>query len=129
MTRHIEDDHAQALWRRAQLHPVTRQYLYHVPNGGKRNPKEAARLAGQGVRPGVHDFHLPVAAGQYIGLWIELKAPRPHKSERRGSQIEWQRKMRLVGHMAEFAYGWFEAWQIIEQYLALGVRKGEGHEP
>lgn len=34
------------------------EYLYHVPNGGSRNAREAANLKAQGVRPGVPDLEL-----------------------------------------------------------------------
>ena len=34
------------------------QFLYHIPNGGFRNPAEAASLKKQGVKPGVPDLCL-----------------------------------------------------------------------
>ena len=37
------------------------EYIYHVPNGGSRNSREAANLKAQGVKPGVPDLELPVA--------------------------------------------------------------------
>lgn len=49
------------------------EYIYHVPNGGSRNAREAANLKAQGVKPGVPDLELPVARGAYTGLHIELK--------------------------------------------------------
>ena len=49
------------------------EYLYHVPNGGSRNAKEAANLKAQGVRAGVPDLELPAARGVYTGLHIEMK--------------------------------------------------------
>ena len=33
--------------------------IYHVPNGGKRNPREAAKLKSMGVVPGIPDLHIP----------------------------------------------------------------------
>lgn len=35
------------------------EYIYHVPNGGSRNAREAANLKAQGVKPGVPDLELP----------------------------------------------------------------------
>lgn len=46
--------------------------LYHVPNGGSRHKAEAGRLRAEGVKAGVPDLCLPVARGQYHGLYIEL---------------------------------------------------------
>ena len=47
--------------------------LHHIPNGGSRNTKEAARLKRMGVLAGVPDLHLPVARAGYNGLYIEMK--------------------------------------------------------
>lgn len=50
------------------------QYMYHVPNGGKRDKATAAVLKRQGVKAGVPDIMLPAARAGYHGLYIELKA-------------------------------------------------------
>lgn len=56
------------------------KYLYHVPNGGNRDPRVGARLKGQGVRRGVPDLCLPIPRpavsgfAAYHGLYLELKA-------------------------------------------------------
>jgi len=74
--KHLEDTEAEALWQWAQTQPIPRDYLLHIPNGGKRNVREAARLKKQGVRAGVSDYLLAYPCGGYHGLWIELKAGR-----------------------------------------------------
>ena len=115
-----EDAESRALWQRAQLNPILRDYLYHVPLGGKRNAKEAARMKGQGVRSGVHDYHLPVARGCYHGLWIELKPdvkgyyPTPTKD-----QLEWRDKMRDQGYAAFIIKGWENAIAVMLMYIDL----------
>ena len=47
--------------------------LHHIPNGGRRNAKEAAKLKRMGVLAGVSDLHLPVARGGYHSMYIEMK--------------------------------------------------------
>lgn len=47
--------------------------LYHTPNGGSRNKKEAAKLKRMGVLAGVADLHLPVARSGFHSLYIEMK--------------------------------------------------------
>ena len=47
--------------------------LHHIPNGGSRNKREAARLKRMGVLAGVSDLHLPVSKGGYNSLYIEMK--------------------------------------------------------
>lgn len=47
--------------------------LFHVPNGGRRDPIEAARLKQSGVRAGIPDLALPVSRGRFHGCVIEVK--------------------------------------------------------
>ena len=117
MARHIEDDHCMALWKWAQHVPLLKKYLYHLPNGGKRNVREAARFKKMGVRPGVSDYHLPLARGNYHGLWIEMKAPPNGKVQQ--SQKDWGVAVVDAGHAFCIAYGWEQAKEYIEQYLNL----------
>lgn len=71
-----EDQEQVTLFNWAEMqsgkYPELRLML-HVPNGGKRNAAEAARLKAQGVKPGVPDIFLPIPRQGKHGLWIELK--------------------------------------------------------
>lgn len=49
------------------------QVFHHIPNGGNRTAREAAKLKLGGVLPGVPDTFLPLRSGEYCGLYIELK--------------------------------------------------------
>lgn len=51
------------------------EWLYHCPNGEKRDAFTAQRLKQQGVKSGILDLALDVARGGYHGLRIELKRP------------------------------------------------------
>ena len=51
------------------------KWLYHCPNGQKRDSYTASRLKLLGVKPGVLDLSLDVARGQYHGFKLELKKP------------------------------------------------------
>lgn len=42
--KHREDDESMALWQWAQTQKILRDHLIHIPNGGKRNAREAARV-------------------------------------------------------------------------------------
>lgn len=61
------------------------ELLYHIPNGGTRNKREAEHLRRQGVKAGVPDLCLPVPRGEFHGLYIELKAKdnTPTKKQKR----------------------------------------------
>jgi hypothetical protein len=50
--------------------------LFHIPNGGRRDPVEARHLKEQGVKKGVPDLCLPVARGGFNALYIELKTEK-----------------------------------------------------
>ena len=89
--------------------------MYHVPNGGSRDVREARRMKGQGVKAGVPDICLPAARGGYHGLYIELKRPRGGRvSEAQG---EWIEALRREGYRAEVCAGFDQARAVIEEYL------------
>jgi len=127
--RHIEDEHQRRLFEWARFCRVGNKrlfdLLYAIPNGGKRNAREAARMKAQGVKAGVSDIHLPIACGEFIGLWIELKKPivkgqsKPRLSD---AQKNWLELMAACGHRAVVCYGFDEAKCAIEDYLSGGVR-------
>ncbi len=92
--------------------------LYHIPNGGSRNVKEAANLKRQGVRAGVPDLCLPVPNGKYHGLYIELKYGKNKPTDK---QKSWITKLREQGYAAEVCYGWIEASETLCTYLKIKV--------
>lgn len=50
-------------------------WCHAIPNGSKRDSREAMRLKSEGVKAGILDLHLPVPRGGYHGLMLELKIP------------------------------------------------------
>lgn len=96
--------------------------LYHVPNGGSRDKREAARLKAQGVRAGVPDLCLPVPTSMYHGLYIELKFGRNKPSE---EQVKWLEALKRQGYKTAVCYGWEEAKDVILNYLQGGYKKTE----
>jgi len=68
------------------------RWLHHIPNGGKRDGREALSLKRQGVKSGVCDLFLPVRRANYGGLYIELKRPGTNaEKELSDKQIEFLR--------------------------------------
>jgi hypothetical protein len=80
-------------------------YLYAIPNGGKRNVKEAARFKTQGVKAGVSDLHFPLPLDGYSGLWIEMKQKDRKKASVSDSQQKWLERMEKAGHSVAVCYG------------------------
>ncbi len=122
--KHPESDEQQALFQWAGLnsaaHPEL-DLLYHIPNGGKRDRREASRLKLEGVKAGVPDLCLPVARGGYHGLYIELKAG---KNTATPLQRQWITALIRQGYVAAVCNGWEKVAQVLVDYL--GQKKGEG---
>lgn len=128
--RHLEATHQRALIQWAQLTRVPHNtdvepgavvgdYLFAIPNGGKRNAREAALMRAEGVKAGVSDLMLPLARRGWHGLWIELKAPGGSPTQ---AQREWAQRMDRAGYMTAVARGWHEARELIVAYLGIGAR-------
>ena len=117
MARYLEDHEQIALFQWRDLfsvhHPELR-LMYHIPNGGSRDKREAAKLKRMGVKAGVSDIYLPVARGGKNGLYIELKAGRNRVTPEQQQFIE---DVRQQGYAAEVCYGWEAAARVILQYL------------
>ena len=116
-----ESGHQEALFNwaayRTGLMPEL-QYMYHVPNGGKRDKATAAVLKRQGVKAGVPDIMLPAARAGYHGLYIELKRQRGGRTS--DHQSEWLDALSAQGYKAALCYGWEQAAGTIIEYLTGG---------
>ena len=112
-----ESNEQQALFVWAKL--MQAQYpelslLHAIGNGGKRNLIEAVRMKREGVKAGVSDIFLPVARGEFHGLYIELKVKGGKTSH---SQEWWIEETTKQGYLAVVCYGWVEASEVIKRYL------------
>lgn len=94
--------------------PLT-EWMFHVPNGGKRNGHEAAILKGLGVLPGVNDLVVPIACGGFGGLWIELKADK--HATLTHNQIEFHQRLREGGQSVHTCRSLVETVEVIASYL------------
>lgn len=110
-----EDQEAIALINWAQLHPICKNFLIHIPNEGKRSFFSGKKLKRMGLKRGVSDFFLAYPSGKYHGLWIELK--RLKLSKCTDEQIDWVKNMNTLDYKAQFAYGWERARDFIIDYL------------
>ncbi len=88
--------------------------MFAIPNGGLRNVVVAKKLKAEGVKAGVPDICLPVAAQGYHGLFIELKRQGGVMSAK---QWGWIRELARYGYGACACYGWEDAKRMIEWYL------------
>lgn len=101
-----------ARWQGRQLV----EFAWHCPNGGARNTSEAAKLKRMGVKPGVPDVSVAIAAGLYHGLYIEMKAVGGRVT---AEQTDVHKMLRDQGYRVDVCFGWVEAVKAIERYLGL----------
>lgn len=99
--------------------------LFHIPNGGLRNKVTAARMKLLGVKPGVPDLFLPVARGDWNGLFIEMKRRKGGRLS--PLQVDWIEALGRQGYKTVVCFGAEAAESAIEDYLCSGVRcQGSG---
>lgn len=117
--KHEESIQQRALVSWAELRYVTEprlKWLLAIPNGGRRNVITARILKLEGVKAGVSDLLLPVAASNFHGLWIEMKA---HNGDVKPKQREFQDDMIAAGYSCIVAYDWVQAQHAICAYLGI----------
>jgi hypothetical protein len=94
---------------------IPQKLLFHIPNGGKRNPTEAAMFVAEGVRAGIPDLMLAIPKQSYCGLFIEMK------KQKGGTISAFQKEMiltfRQYGYAAYTCKGFETAKNLIETYL------------
>lgn len=94
--------------------------MFAIPNGSERNIKVASRLKAEGVKASIPDIFLPVARGQWHGLFIELKRPKSIRGPAGTASTEQKLQIAALqnqGYGAVVCVGWIEAWRVIEAYL------------
>lgn len=113
-------------WTRAYVNKYPELYLlYHIPNGGSRNKPEAQNLKAQGVKAGVPDLCLPVARGNFHGLYIEMKYGKNKTTDK---QRYWLAELKEQGYETAVCYGAEEAMDKIADYLGIAEETGRSHE-
>lgn len=91
------------------------QNMFAVPNGGWRHPATAAMLKAEGVKRGVPDIFLAWPAGNYHGLFIEMKRLVGGKIS--DDQKEWAQRLSAAGFHVVICKGFEQARDAILEYL------------
>lgn len=104
----------------AQSFDIYKNYLFHIPNGGYRHPKEAKKLKQMGVKPGICDLFFAYPSGNYHGMWIELKSVGGCLST---TQRNWIRMMRDVGYYVACVNNFDDFVKEITFYKNLNLTK------
>jgi hypothetical protein len=117
--RYLEALEQRLFIQRLRLDPRTKDLPWcSVPNGGKRNPREAALLKAEGVQPGVPDWLCFVATGDVRGLAIEFKSPTG-KGRLSESQDRWHALLRQQDWDVHICTTAADAWRLTMAHLGL----------
>lgn len=117
LMRHIEDTEQITLVRWAELQTCKYpelEMLFHIPNGGKRDAREAARFKQMGVKAGVPDLFLAAPRGRFHGLFIEMKSPNGKVTEH---QRKWLGELAKRGYDTAVCHSFEEARNKITEYI------------
>jgi len=123
--KHLEDDLQKACvtWFRLQYPDVV---IFAIPNGGKRNAIEAARMKATGTLAGVADLFVmkhkeePSSFNpeRYIHIWhglfIEMKVGKNTQSEH---QSDFAAAAMVAGYRYSICRSFDEFKAVIEKYL------------
>ena len=102
------------------------KWLIHIPNGGRRDRKEAAVLRQMGVKSGVSDLFLPFPAYSHIdkfsnhGLFIEMKYGDNKVSR---DQQQFLNDMEENGYYVAVCYSYNQAVKVLEGYITSTISK------
>ena len=108
---HDEDDLQAAMVKRLEEYRQLKLLsFFHVPNGGRRNPREGARLKKQGVIPGVADLAIMWKHGKIV--YVEVKIPGKYQSK---SQQDWEKEVRY------FKFDYFVVKSLVEMEELLEI--------
>ena len=122
-----ENQHQMAVIKWSQQASIRQRWpelklLFHIPNERKCTPQQGRLLKLMGVKRGVPDLMLPVARGQYHGLYIEMKSL---SGKARQEQQWWLDELGAQGYLAIVCKGYMEAVNALKEYLELPkVRHG-----
>ena len=90
--------------------------LFHIPNGSNKSKAQAGLFKAMGLKSGVPDLFLPVARGEFHGLFIEMKTNKGRPSK---TQLEWLEALREQGYGAVACYGFENAIGTLKEYLCM----------
>lgn len=116
------EDHSQTCFmdfirlKAIPKHPAC-HWIHHIPNGGKRTPKEGARMKRLGVKKGVPDIFWPYKGiNGESGIYLEFKEMGQQQSD---EQREFESFCKNQGYIYKVVFGPVEAVHEIEKYCNI----------
>lgn len=121
MTANIPTEHMEQVYLFRWAKAMEAQYpelalMFAIPNMGNRHISFAMKMKAEGLKAGVPDIMLPVARGQFHGLFIELK--RTKGGSVSATQREWLTELEAQDYRVAVCRGWEQAKDEIMNYLS-----------
>lgn len=105
-------------WFRYKYHGVV---LFAIPNGGRRDAREAAHMKRTGVLAGVPDLCLASPRNGYGGMYIELKAGKNTETD---NQVDVRKKLTSAGYRCVVCRSFDEFSAEVEGYMEGRIPQG-----
>lgn len=102
-------------WFRMQYSYLSKM-IFAVPNGGRRNAREAAIMKAEGVTAGVADVLLLVSRNGHNCLCIEFKTAKGRQTE---LQREWQKHAEFHGNKYIVVRSFEQFRSEVKDYLTV----------
>ena len=119
MPRHLEDDiQVSCIYWFSYQFPKILKLLIAIPNGGRRNRREAARLKKSGVVPGVSDLVLFIPNQFHHALCIEIKSKDGRQSQ---LQKDWQKLVEVYNFKYVVCRSLDEFRSEVQMYLRNSI--------
>lgn len=108
-----EDQIQRAIFQHLKARKAPGTFAFHVPNGGKRKPIEAAIMKGLGVTAGVPDI-IAIRGGHIYGLELKAEGGKPSEKQT-ATMAEMERAGATVALTTglDAAIGQLEAWGLL----------------
>jgi len=88
--------------------------LLSIPNGGKRNIREAQIMKAEGLLAGAADLFLAKSNNKYFGLFIEMKFGKGKQTE---SQKLFEKNVTANGYQYLICRSFEEFMNVINNYI------------
>lgn len=115
--KHLEDNLQESIIKYIRL-KYPKIICYAIPNGGKRNVREAARLKRQGVVAGVPDLCIPHSYSKglirFNALYLELKIASGKLTANQLLMIE---RLKESGNRVEVIRSLDDAIKLLNEYF------------
>lgn len=105
----------QAFFRWVELaYPKYRPFIFSIPNGGRRSPREGKRMKLEGLLSGIPDCFIAIPYSSNSGTFIEFKTRDGNLSDAQRKAIK---NLKSMGYAAHVCRSWESAAQIVTEIL------------